>query len=79
MWSSLSVRELETTSTSSGGEEVGRCFTLVVLGILVGFCIRCFLGSAVSCYFLFAISQVINDKCSSCCISNVLQPSYVID
>jgi hypothetical protein len=34
MWSSLSVSDLE--STSSGGEEVGRYFTLAVLGILGG-------------------------------------------
>jgi hypothetical protein len=40
MWSSLSLRELETTS--SGGEEVGRCFTLVVLGVL-GVCHTFFL------------------------------------
>jgi hypothetical protein len=35
MWSSLSVHELETTFF--GGEEVGRCSTLVALGMLGGF------------------------------------------
>ena len=53
------------------------CFCLVLVFIFwvyflrLWFCIRCFLESAVCCYFLFAIFQMIIGRCSFYCTSNL--------